>query len=253
MATLTLNQVSVDFPIYEGRARSLKHRLLGGAATGGAIRQTQSTQVTVIRALERIDLRLQDGDRLALIGHNGAGKSTLLRVMAGIFEPTEGSVAIGGSVVPMFNISLGMDLESTGYENILLRGLYLGLPRAEIERRVDEIAEFSGLGEFLSLPMRTYSTGMRMRLAFSVSTAIRPDILLVDEGLGTADAAFTQRARGRIEAFAAEASILVLAAHSIPLIRAMCNQAALLNHGRIDLIGPIDDVIAAYRAAGAMG
>jgi ABC-2 type transport system ATP-binding protein len=156
-------------------------------------------------------------------------------------------------VVPMFNISLGMDLESTGYENILLRGLYLGLPRAEIERRVDEIAEFSGLGEFLSLPMRTYSTGMRMRLAFSVSTAIRPDILLVDEGLGTADAAFTQRARGRIEAFAAEASILVLAAHSIPLIRAMCNQAALLNHGRIDLIGPIDDVIAAYRAAGAMG
>ena len=247
MALIELNSVSVLFPVYDGAGRSLKSKLFG-SGTGGEILSGKGTHVgTAVRALDDISFTLEHGDRLALVGHNGAGKSTLLRVLAGIYEPSEGTIRIEGTPVPMFNISLGMDLDSTGYENIVLRGLYLGLSRAEIDQRVDDIAAFSGLGEFLDLPMRTYSTGMRMRLAFSVCTSIRPDILLVDEGLGTGDAAFIEKANQRVSSFSRDASILVLAAHNPPLLRKMCNKAILLSHGRVVASGTVDAVLGEYR------
>jgi ABC-2 type transport system ATP-binding protein/lipopolysaccharide transport system ATP-binding protein len=254
VASIELSAVTVLFPIYDAARGSLKSTLFGGTAgsgtssgTGGeVVAEGRARAVTGIRALDQIDLRLEHGDRLALIGHNGAGKSTLLRVLAGIYEPGTGCVQIQGTPVPMFNITLGMDMDSTGYENIVLRGLYLGLTRREIDDKVDEIAGFSGLGSFLSLPMRTYSTGMRMRLAFSVCTSIRPDILLVDEGLGTGDAAFIEKAQARITRFSEEASILVLAAHNPPLLRQLCNKALLLEHGRITKTGTVDEVLGTY-------
>ncbi|MEA3638329.1 MAG: ABC transporter ATP-binding protein [Lamprobacter sp.] len=252
MAFIELSDVTVLFPIYDAAGGSLKSALFGSAAgsrTGGeVVAEGRRRAVTGIRALDQVNLRLEHGDRLALIGHNGAGKSTLLRVLAGIYEPVTGSVQIEGTPVPMFNITLGMDIDSTGYENIVLRGLYLGLTRREIDTKVDEIADFSGLGSFLDLPMRTYSTGMRMRLAFSVCTAIRPDILLVDEGLGTGDAAFIEKAEARISRFSEEASILVLAAHNPPLLRKMCNRAVLLQHGHVIDQGSVEGMLKAYRA-----
>lgn len=248
MARIDLQHVTVTFPIYDASRASLKSALLGGAGPGGAlVRGAGKRSTTEIRALDQVDLHLEEGDRLALIGHNGAGKSTLLRVLAGIYEPGAGQVSIVGTAVPMFNITLGLDMESTGYENILLRGLYLGLSRAQIDQRLDEIAELSGLEAYLHLPMRTYSTGMRMRLAFSVCTAIHPDILLIDEGLGTADAAFMEKARRRIVRFSEQASILVLAAHHPELLRKLCNKAVLLEHGRLSHPGSVDDVLEAYR------
>ncbi len=187
--------------------------------------------------------------RIGLVGHNGAGKTTLLRVLGGIYEPNEGRVSIKGSTVPLFDISLGMDPESTGYENIVLRGLYLGLSRSQMRARLDEIAEFTELGDFLNLPIRTYSAGMRMRLAFAVSTSVAPDILLIDEGIGAGDAAFLQKASERLKLFTEQVSIIVLSSHSEALISKMCTKAVLMEHGRLVGAGTTAEVLEQYREA----
>ncbi|NEX17200.1 MAG: sugar ABC transporter ATP-binding protein [Halochromatium sp.] len=245
MARVELCNVSVLFPVYNA-GRSLKNALFGRSTGGTIMTAARNRHPTLVRALTGINLRLEDGDRLALIGHNGAGKSTLLRVLAGIYLPSEGRVQIRGQAVPMFDISLGMDMDSTGYENIVLRGLYLGLTKAAIDARLEDIADFSELGEFLSLPLRTYSSGMRMRLAFSVCTAISAEILLVDEGLGAGDAAFIEKADERIAHFSNRSSILVLAAHNPPLLKKLCNKAVLMNHGAIIGSGTVDEVLYQY-------
>jgi len=245
MALVQLEHVSVNFPVYDA-GRTLKNALFGGA-TGGAITHAgKGRRSRTVRALDDITLELGEGDRLALVGHNGAGKSTLLRVLAGIYAPTGGLVRIHGHAVPLFDISLGMDMDSTGYENILLRGLYLGLTKSAIDERMPEIAKFSELGDFLDLPLRTYSSGMRMRLAFSVCTAITAELLLIDEGLGAGDASFIEKADERIAAFSDRSSVMVLAAHNPPLLRKMCNKAVLMNHGRIVGRGTVDDVLGMY-------
>jgi ABC-2 type transport system ATP-binding protein/lipopolysaccharide transport system ATP-binding protein len=156
-------------------------------------------------------------------------------------------VTVNGSTVPLFDISLGMDPESTGYENILLRGLYLGLSRSRIRARLDEIADFTELGDFLNLPIRTYSAGMRMRLAFAVSTSVAPDILLIDEGIGAGDAAFLQKASERLRLFTEQVSIIVLSSHSEDLIRKMCQKALLMEHGRVIGAGTTEEVLEQYR------
>jgi ABC-2 type transport system ATP-binding protein/lipopolysaccharide transport system ATP-binding protein len=186
---------------------------------------------------------------VGLVGHNGAGKTTLLRVLAGIYEPTIGKAKISGHAAPLFDVALGMDPESTGYENIVLRGLFLGLSKSEIDARVDEIAEFTELGSFLELPIRTYSAGMRMRLAFAVSTSIEPDILLLDEGIGAGDAAFLEKASRRLKEFTEKAAIIVLASHSEALITQMCDKAVLMEHGKILRVGETEDVLEHYRVA----
>jgi ABC-2 type transport system ATP-binding protein/lipopolysaccharide transport system ATP-binding protein len=246
MARVILQDVHVSFPVYSGRTRSLKNKLFSAGA-GGAIDETASG-VTLVKALDGVDLVLDHGDRIALVGHNGAGKSTLLRVLAGVCEPSRGTVAIDGSVVPIFNIELGMDPEATGFENIILRGLFLGMTKAQINERMADIAEFTELGDFLHLPLRTYSDGMRMRLAFAVSTAIDPDILILDEGIGAGDAHFIDRASRRLSEFTSRAAIIVLASHSEGLVASMCNKAALLERGRIIKVGEVQEVLQQYRS-----
>jgi ABC-2 type transport system ATP-binding protein/lipopolysaccharide transport system ATP-binding protein len=247
MASIHLQDVQISFPLYELTGRSLKKRLVA-TTTGGRIgAEPISKRNTVIHALENITLHFQHGDRVALIGHNGAGKTTLLRVLAGIYEPACGTVDVQGHIAPLFDISLGMEMEATGYDNIILRGLYLGLTRRQIRQRVQEIAEFTELGDFLNLPLRTYSQGMRMRLGFAISTAIEPDILLLDEGLSAGDAAFMAKANERMQTFWNKAAIIVLASHSESLMRRMCNTAVLLKHGQVVVAGDIDHVLHCYQ------
>jgi len=247
MASIELTDVSVSFPVYNASTRSLKNRLMQ-SATGGQIRaDAGGNRISVVEALQDINLSLRDGERVGLVGHNGAGKTTLLRVLGGIYEPNCGRVALQGSTVPLFDISLGMDQESTGYENIMLRGLFLGLTRKQIRAQMDEIAEFTELGDFLNLPIRTYSAGMQMRLAFAISTSVAPDILLLDEGIGVGDAAFLQKAGERLQRFTEQVSIIVLSSHSDELVSSMCEKSVLMEHGRIVAAGPTAEILDEYR------
>ncbi len=241
MSSITLSDVSVAFPIYGASSRSLKNRVVS-LGTGGRVGRGTDNRV-VIQALDSLNLSIRHGDRVALLGHNGAGKSTLLKVLAGIYEPQAGRVRVEGKVAPVFNLSLGLDPDSTGFENIRLRGLYLGLNRREIEARTDEIAEFTGLGEFLNMPLRTYSAGMQTRLAFAVSTSIDPDILLLDESVGAGDADFAKRAKARIRELIERSGILVFATHSVEMADRFCNKAVLMNHGRMIAFGEIGKVM----------
>ena len=250
MASIELENVVVSFPVYDQGARSLKKRIIS-ATTGGRIESdSESGKISVVQALDGVTLSFRHGDRVGLVGHNGAGKTTLLRVLAGIYEPTIGTAEIKGHAAPLFDVALGMDPESTGYENIVLRGLFLGLTHKHIDARVDEIAEFTELGSFLELPIRTYSAGMRMRLAFAVSTSIEPDILLLDEGIGAGDAAFLEKAERRLKEFTDKAAIIVLASHSEGLIRQMCDTAILMEHGKVLRQGKTEEVLEHYRAGG---
>lgn len=245
MTRIQLDHVVVDIPIYDAGNRSLKNNILA-AATGGQIRSRVNSKQVVIRPIDDVSLSIEHGARLGLLGHNGAGKSTLLRVLAGIYEPTGGSIEIQGDVASMFDIGFGMDPESSGWENIVLRGMYLGYSRDEILHRSTEIAILTGLGEFLDMPLRTYSAGMATRLAFAVSTSIKPDILLIDEGIGAGDAAFLVQANERMKTFIGDAGILVMASHSNDLLRAWCTEGLWMEHGRIRMQGSMEAVIAAY-------
>jgi ABC-2 type transport system ATP-binding protein len=255
MALIQLDHVSVSFPLYDAASRSLKKQLVGAAVGGQIQADPGSARLSVVQALDDVSLRFEHGDRVGLIGHNGAGKTTLLRVIAGIYEPVAGGVTVAGQTAQMFDITLGMDPESTGYENILMRGLFLGLSPRAMRQKVGQIAEFTELGRFLSLPLRTYSSGMKMRLAFGVATCIEPDILLVDEGLGAGDAAFIEKANRRLREFTDKAAIIILASHSEALLRQICTTAVLMEQGRVLAVGPTDEVLAIYRSsrAGAAG
>lgn len=244
MAKLTLKNVAVDFPIYNANGRSLKNKLVQ-IATGGKISADSSGRV-VIRALENLDFCLEDGDRVALVGHNGAGKSTLLRVLSGVYQPNIGSVSREGSIGTLIDISMGIDIESTGRENIYVRGSLLGLKKAEIKTQIDDIIDFSDLGDFIDMPVRTYSSGMHLRLAFSVATILRPEILLMDEWLSVGDSAFRSKAEQRLASIVNETSILVLATHSQELIEGTCNRVIWLEHGKVRMDGPVDAVVPMY-------
>ena len=249
MATISLDRVTIEFPIYNARARSLTGELFR-RTVGGKIKSDNSSHVSVV-ALRDISLELADGDRLGLIGHNGAGKSTLLRVLAGIYEPLAGRARIQGTVASLTDITMGMNLESTGYENIMLRGVFLGLQVKEVRRLIPDIEAFTELGEFLKLPMRTYSSGMMLRLAFAVTTAVIPEILIMDEMIGAGDAAFLAKATARINQMISNSRILVIASHDVETIRRFCNGAALLETGRIVRMGPVEEVISASLGGGS--
>ncbi|MDR3441145.1 ABC transporter ATP-binding protein [Telmatospirillum sp.] len=246
MASLTLQNVSVDFPVYHGASFSLKKTMLGQLSRW--VRRAETPQRRSILALQNITVAFEHGDRIALVGPNGAGKSTLLRVMAGVYEPTGGHIDIAGHVSPLFDVTLGIDLESTGFENIYLRALYLGLKPKEIREKIDEIADFSELGDFLNMPVRTYSTGMAYRLAFAVTTFLRPDILLMDEWVLSGDAAFQEKASARLKELVTISGILVLASHSDDILRRWCNKGVFLLGGKVQACGPIDMVLEAYQA-----
>jgi len=230
MALVALDGVTVEYPIFGADGESLK-KTLTAAATGGQI--GRSTGITVVEALRDVSLELHDGDRLGLVGHNGAGKSTLLQTLAGVYPPTRGRYRRAGSVMSLVNPMLGIEREATGYENIMIRGLVLGLDRPTIRRLSPEIAEFSGLGDYLHMPVHTYSTGMMMRLAFAITTSVRADILLMDEWLSVGDAEFRQQAEERIRELVAQSGILVIASHSAELIARECNRVIELSHGAV--------------------
>jgi ABC-2 type transport system ATP-binding protein len=237
------HQASVDFPIFDAKSRSLKKAVLG--VVGGNI--SDARKVPVIEALHDVDVTLREGDRVALVGHNGAGKSTLLRLLSGIYEPTRGTATIEGRVAPVFDLGVGMDPEITGYENIMIRGMFLGMTRKEMATRVDEIADFTELGDFLAMPLRTYSTGMRVRLALGVVTSIDPEILLLDEGIGAVDAAFLNKARDRLKDLVNRAGLLVFASHSDEFLRELCDTAIWMEHGRVRQQGDLRAVLTAYK------
>jgi len=228
MALLTVEDVSVEYPIFGADGESLK-KTLTAAATGGRI--GRGTGIAVVQALRGVSFDLRDGDRLGLVGHNGAGKSTLLQMLAGVYPPTRGRCRREGSIASLVNPMLGIEREATGYENIVIRGLVLGLDRGTIRRLTPEIAEFSGLGDYLHMPVHTYSTGMMMRLAFAITTSVQADILLMDEWLSVGDAEFRQLAEERIRALVARSGILVIASHSAELIARECNRVIELSHG----------------------
>lgn len=230
MALISLKNVSVSFPIYGAGSASLK-KTLAASVTGG--RFGKETGVNVVQALHDINLELKNGDRLGLLGHNGAGKSTLLRTLAGVYEPSAGEFARQGTVASLIDPSLGIEPDASGIENIMLRGLVMGMNRKQVEDLTSDICEFSGLGEYVYMPVRTYSTGMLMRLAFSISTSVQADILLMDEWLSVGDAEFTEKAEQRMKDVVSKSGILVLASHSEELIARECNKVVRLEHGRL--------------------
>ena len=247
MVSIEVRNAYVDFPIFDAKTRSLKKAVLGRA--GGKI--GTDSKVPIIEALRDITVSLRRGDRVALVGHNGAGKSTLLRLMAGIYEPTRGRAVVQGKVAPVFDLAVGMDPEISGLDNILIRGLFLGMTRKQMEARVDDIAAFTELGDYLSMPLRTYSTGMRVRLALGVVTSIDPEILLLDEGIGAVDAEFLKKARTRLQALVERSGILVFASHSNEFLARLCKTAMWIDHGTIKMTGGIEEVVRAYEGEDA--
>ena len=230
MALISLKNASVSFPIYGAGSASLK-KTLAASVTGG--RLGQETGVRVVEALSGINLELKSGDRLGLIGHNGAGKSTMLRMLAGVYEPSSGDFFRQGTVASLIDPSLGIEGDATGIENIMLRGLVMGMSKKEVDALTPDICEFSGLGEYVNMPVRTYSTGMMMRLAFSISTSVQADILLMDEWLSVGDAEFTEKAEKRMRDVVSKSGILVLVLYSPELIKKECNRVIHLEHGRV--------------------
>jgi lipopolysaccharide transport system ATP-binding protein len=238
-----VENLSVLFPLYHGSSRSLKKMVV--AAASGRLGKDQQQRV-VVKALSNINVRLESGDRLGLIGANGAGKSTLLRVLAGIYEPVIGRLRVSGSLNALLDPNLGMNMELTGRENILLRGLYNGLPRSALPRLEEDVAAFAELSDFLDLPVRIYSAGMVVRLGFALATAIKPQILLMDEWFLAGDAVFMDKARQRLEAMVRGADILVLSSHQTSTIRSWCTRVLWLDQGEVVADGPAEEVLSQY-------
>jgi ABC-type polysaccharide/polyol phosphate transport system ATPase subunit len=245
LSFLRLRNVCVDFPIYQGSSRSLKKALLA-TSTHGNLARDALDRINV-RALNDVSIDIINGDRIGLIGLNGAGKTTLLKVLAGVYEPSQGHFVSSGNASSLLDIQVGLNPDATGRENIVLRGMYMGIHPREMRTRAAEVAEFTELGHYIDMPVRTYSAGMMIRLAFSISTCIPPDILIMDEWLTAGDAQFLDKARRRVEDFVRGSSILVLASHSTELVERWCNRGILLHQGRVMMIGPIKEVVAAYQ------
>jgi len=246
VATVILENVNAHFPIYGAQQRSLRKAIFQRATGGSIEREGKNSDRVTVKALSDISLTLHDGDRVGLVGHNGAGKSTLLKLMAGIYEPVSGTIKVEGRVTPLFDAMPGLDGEDTGYENIITSGMLIGMTRQQIEAKIPEIEEFCELGEYLTLPVRTYSTGMTMRLGFALVTALDPGVLLMDEGFGTGDLRFAERAEARMKDFVGRSRIMVLASHSDKTIRSMCNKAIMMEAGRIVASGPVDEICDRY-------
>jgi ABC-type polysaccharide/polyol phosphate transport system ATPase subunit len=242
MARVCLQDVSVEFPIYTPHTRALKSSIF--TCLGGRLAAHNAT--VIVRALENITLDLRDGDRLGLIGHNGAGKTTLLRVISGVYSPVSGKVEVFGRLASYTDMALGMDPEATGWQNIIFRCVFMGMTFAEARALSPSIAEFSELGAYLDLPVRTYSSGMYLRLAFAITTSVRPDIIVMDEMIGAGDTQFLEKARRRMSELLKRARVLVLASHSEAIIRAFCSKAIWLEKGRIRMAGSVAEVLAAY-------
>ena len=245
MAFIEAKNVSVAYKIYSARGRSLRNELF--RRVGGGIKVDAQSRVSVA-ALQNINLSLRAGDRVALIGGNGAGKSTLLRVVAGIMEPSGGEITRSGQVSSLLDMSMGMDPEATGYENIVMRSVVLGASFAKAKARVKEIEAFSELGDYLNFPMRTYSTGMGLRLSFAIATSVQPEILVLDEMIGAGDEAFADKAKTRMDEIVTNLKILVIATHDLNTVEIFANRGVVLSHGAVIADTDIGTAIDAYHA-----
>jgi len=231
MSTLSFKSVSLQYPIYNANAMSLRNQLVR-IGTGGRI-GSDTRNIVTVSAIDNVSFELKNGDAVGLVGHNGAGKSTLLRLMAGIYAPVSGQVVSKGSIATVFELGAGMDTELTGYENIVRMLMLLGHSQLTAKQCIPDIEEFTELGGFLNLPVRTYSSGMMMRLMFAVATSIRPSILLIDEMFGVGDAAFHEKAQLRMHKWISEVDIFVFASHNHDLIKKLCNRVFRLDHGKV--------------------
>lgn len=239
MATIRVESVYLDYPIYGTHSRSLKTSVVN-LATGGRLNKDKNT--VTVEALKDINLKLESGDRLGLVGHNGAGKTTLLKVLAQIYEPTRGKVTVEGHTNCLFDILVGLDASLTGYENIMLRAFILGLSKKEIEKVVPLVEEFAEIGEFIKMPIKSYSAGMVLRLAFGIITSIHSEILLIDEVVNVGDARFVEKAKARMANLIHKSDIMVLSTHDHVFMQQFCNKAAWLEHGQIKFCGEIKEV-----------
>jgi len=241
---LRLRGVGMTFEGQIGGQDGLKSWLVRRFVKDPAVAAPQRYRV---EALKNINLDIGHGERVGLLGLNGAGKSTLLKVMAGIYPPVAGHVERSGHVCPMFEFATGFEMNQSGWDNIRIRGLLLGMSPAEIESKLHEIAEFTELGEFLSYPVRTYSTGMFIRLAFAVSTSINPEILLLDEVMGAGDIRFAEKAKKRMFEFMEQGKILVFSSHNFDLLKTYCSRTILLEKGIVIADGPTSEVVEMYQ------
>lgn len=243
MTHIALKNVTADFPIYTSTSRSWKKSVLDFSTGGRVIGNEQ--KYLIVRALENIDFRIEDGERVGLIGHNGAGKSTMLRVLNGVYAPTSGELEIVGTRRSLIDINLGIDSESTGRQNIILRSAMMGVSGKDARDAMESIIEFSGLGDYIDMPLRTYSSGMQLRLAFAVSTHFVAEILLMDEWLSVGDQEFAAKSEARLREFVDKSKILVIASHSPEFLRAICTRVIWLDHGKVRMDGAPDDVLKA--------
>jgi ABC-type polysaccharide/polyol phosphate transport system ATPase subunit len=248
MAHLSLSQVSVDFPVYTAQSKGLINTLMGfKGASKGRIDSQDGGRHFAVHALRDVTLAFNKGDRVGLIGRNGAGKSTLLRVLSGVYEPTSGSISSDGRISALTDLMLGMDPEASGYEFIVTRGVVMGLTSAQARALTADVEDFTELGDYLHLPVRTYSSGMLLRLAFAVATAIRTDILLMDEMIGVGDNAFLAKAGLRLQHLMNNVDILVLASHNESILRQFCDTGVLLSEGRVVMAGPLETCLEMHR------
>lgn len=244
MVSVSLTNVSLDIPIYDVGASSLRKMVLSKTVGG---RFAEAGNHISVHALKNLTFAAEDGDRIALVGTNGSGKSTLLRVLSSVYSPTSGIVDVVGQVSPMFDATLGMTMDATGYENIRMCGRLWGLTSAQIEASIGDIISFTELGDYLDVPVRTYSTGMMLRLAFAIATVRDPEILLLDEIIGVGDAAFFAKAFDRLKNIIARSRILFVASHADEILKMLCDKAIWLHQGALVQYGPIDEVLKNYR------
>jgi homopolymeric O-antigen transport system ATP-binding protein len=241
---VSLHRAKVDYPIYDSNAQVFQRRILNIASFGRFHRKLGS--IHVVHALKEISFELRAGSSVGLIGRNGAGKSTMLKLLAGVLEPTSGKISRRGDITALLTVNSGMENEFDGYQNIRRIGLLRGFTAAEIDDMTPEIVEFAEIGDFISLPVRTYSAGMRMRLAFAIATVGTPDILLIDEVFGAGDRWFLTKARRRIGALLERSRSIVLSSHSVGHIREFCTSCLYLEQGEIRAHGETDDVLKVY-------
>ena len=246
-ASIDLYGVTLDYAVYGVRAQSLRNAL-ANLAVGGRLMRGKS-DLTHIRALSEVSLSARPGDRIALVGHNGSGKSSLLKVLAGVYEPNQGHVGIEGRISSMISMSIGLDGEASGLQNMRNLAMMQMMPRAELERRLPSIVDFSELGAFVHMPFKTYSAGMMARLTFAVAKATDADILLMDEWISAGDASFREKASERLSSLVDRAEIVVLATHDDHLVRRTCNRVIALETGVVTFTGSADEYFSRKAAA----
>lgn len=242
MPNIKLNNVSLDYPIYDPVHRSLTRVLTSRIPVGGKIREGQKKKLSIL-ALDDVSFELKRGDRVALLGHNGAGKTSLLKVLSGFFAPSSGTAVIDGRIAALLDLASGLDMQLTGHENIMLCGMLRGLSRKQVKEKIPEIEAFCELGPYLSLPVKTYSQGMVIRLAFSICTSVACDVLLLDEWFGAGDQAFVTKSRERLKQVIQDSAILVFATHSIDIAKQLCNKGMYFEQGSLIMFDQLERVI----------